>query len=259
MVAVGIIGILASIATPSYQTYVRESKAAKLLVSIHDIGLHYMDASYDERKPGNSAYSYYDSPGFGQAPEAFPGMDNLYQGYYNIKLASYVLDHSGFLNGIIDQAVPVVFLKSSDKESQAILHALDHLLQQEHVFISPSILSISLSNRHANLTHKAANASPINTVPAGPDNLVATGSGSVSTESTSGTNPSSTGSGGTTGSGSSSTQIPPTEPSSNPPSSGTPVAQQTTNQNTATSSSSSSTQPGRWCPPGWVKHHRNGC
>lgn len=158
MMAVAIIGILATIATPIYKRYVNEAKATDILMHIHMISLSYLDSAHDDSSLKTVNTSPYDSESFGKAPSAFIGKDDLYTTKDGIQLASYVLDKSGFFSPIISQSIPVVFVQSTNPQNNEILHALNHIMKAEHVFMTPSILAVSLSNRSPTLHHDSSQA-----------------------------------------------------------------------------------------------------
>lgn len=149
MIAVCIASILASVAIPSYARYVNQAKAAELLVNIHQITLGYIDASYDtsNRKPGS-----YDSPSFTQAPPALSSLDGFYITKHGLELASYVMSNSQYVSTLSPNSKPIIFIKAPTEKSQTILYALDHILQQDHLFIAPNVMMIALSHHFLPVT-----------------------------------------------------------------------------------------------------------
>jgi len=149
MIVVAIIGILASIATPSYKRYINEAKATQVLVNIHGITLSYLDSSYVDETDTTKLLQLYKSPAFGKAPSAFSGKDALYSTKDGIQMFSSILGagyQSRLFNRVIDQHLPVIFIEATSPESNEILHALNHVMQQEHAFLKPSIMVVALSS-----------------------------------------------------------------------------------------------------------------
>jgi len=161
MIVIAIIGILASIALPSYNRYINEAKATQVLVNIHGISLSYLDSSYDHETDRVKMGQLYSSSGFGKAPSAFSGRDALYSTKDGIQMFSSVLgsgSQSRVFSRIIDRNLPVIFVKAMNSQGNEILHALNHIMQQEHVFITPSIMVVALSGSTATLHHTASQA-----------------------------------------------------------------------------------------------------
>jgi len=168
LTVVALIAILASIARPIYNNYVDLAKATSMLSRIHSISMNYLDTSYDVNTINTANNSPYDSEKFGIAPAAFAGMDKLYKTNDGHLLASYVLDQSGFFNSIIKQSTPVIFIKANNS-NDPVLHMLNDILKQKHVFVTPSILAITLSNRTPTLLHSSNQTPMIQHIPATPD------------------------------------------------------------------------------------------
>jgi len=167
MIVVTIIGILASIAAPSYQRYINEAKATQVLVNIHGISLSYLDSSYDSlfdhKRISSKLQQLYQSADYGKAPSAFSGKDALYSTKDGIQLYSSIISsgsQSSVFHKIIARTLPVVFIKATSPQSNGILHALNHITQQEHVFITPSIMVVALSS-NTSLHHTASQAPTI--------------------------------------------------------------------------------------------------
>jgi len=161
MIVIAIIGILAVIATPIYSRYTNEAKATELLMLIHRISLSYLDASYDEIPVNSANPTPYDSKGFGKAPSAFAGMDGLYTTKEGIQLASFVVDKMGMFSPIINQSMPVIYIHASKEKNIEILHALNHIMKMEHVYLAREMLVVSLSNRTPTLHHNKNQVSVI--------------------------------------------------------------------------------------------------
>jgi len=161
MIVIAIIGILAVIATPIYSRYTNEAKATELLMLIHRISLSYLDASYDEIPVNSANPRPYDSPAFGKAPSAFVGMDDLYTTKEGIQLNSAVMDRFGLFKHIVNQSVPVVYLKATGEKNIELLQALNHIMKIEHVYLSREVLVVSLSNRVPTLHHDGHQVSVI--------------------------------------------------------------------------------------------------
>ena len=161
MIVIAIIGILAVIATPIYSRYTNEAKATELLMLIHRISLAYLDASYDEIPVNSANPKPYDSAAFGKAPSAFVGMDGLYTTKEGIQLSSAVMDRFGLFKHIVNQSVPVVYLKATGEKNIELLQALNHIMKIEHVYLSREVLVVSLSNRVPTLHHDSHQASVV--------------------------------------------------------------------------------------------------
>jgi prepilin-type N-terminal cleavage/methylation domain-containing protein len=161
MIVIAIIGILAVIATPTYSRYTNEAKATELLMLIHRISLSYLDASYDEIPVNSAIPTPYDSAAFGKAPSAFAGMDGLYTTTEGIQLASFVVDKLGMFKSVVSQSVPVIYVHATKEQNVEILHALNHIMKMEHVYLANEILVISLSNRTPTLHHDSNQVSVI--------------------------------------------------------------------------------------------------
>lgn len=244
MIVASIIGVLATIATPIYKRYVNEAKATDLLVHIHEISMLYMDALSTGQLSSSAQYK---SPSAGKAPPAFSGRDPLYSTKDGLKITSFMQKST---NGYI----PSLIIKSTSANNKEILHALNQILKQKHVFLSPEIMIVVLSgsiivpntNHAVTLPHQshASTASPSGTkgVPA---------SISVQTPVLITHIPSQTGS-----------PTPVTVQTS-------PKVQPSLAVNSATSSLSSTTlqavNPQSQIPPycarhpGWLKNHHHGC
>jgi prepilin-type N-terminal cleavage/methylation domain-containing protein len=161
MIVIAIIGILAVIATPIYSRYTNEAKATELVILIHRISLAYLDASYDEIPVNSANPKPYDSPAFGKAPSAFVGMDDLYTTKEGIQLSSAVMDRFGLFKHIVNQSVPVVYLKATGEKNIELLQALNHIMKIEHVYLSREVLVVSLSNRVPTLHHDSHQVSVV--------------------------------------------------------------------------------------------------
>ncbi|TYC53211.1 prepilin-type N-terminal cleavage/methylation domain-containing protein [Marinobacter sp. BW6] len=251
MTVVAIIGILASFAVPVYRGYVNEAKAAEILVNLKRIGFAYHDAMLVDPNIRENALDY-DSTEFGKSPPALSLLEPVYEGPDNISYATYLVNHSGYFRFAHDGQFPVAFLKATNANERGILHALNHVMQQQHVFINEDLMVIALAEPIGRGRHYPANQPSVSGL-----STPRTGSGTPSTAPV--VQPD-------TGSGSSETPLPkpssvagtdaatdqsntgstqtqtPTAVDNQPPSSGgpRPVA--------------SSTPVGLNWPPGWAKH-----
>lgn len=146
MMVVAIIGILALVAMPSYQRYVNQARAAEVLVAVHSIALGYQDAFITT---GGALHhrADYDSPAFGQAPDALSSLQGWYQNVHGLQLSSHLVNESGYFGHVGSGVIPVLFVQSHDDRGFQVLHALDHVLDNKHTFVSPSLMMIVLSGQ----------------------------------------------------------------------------------------------------------------
>lgn len=155
LLVVSIIGILATIATPPYQRYMNEAKAAKFLVDIHSISLAYHDvfASDPDLVANHDALT---SPSFGEPPSFFSGLKSTYALKNGINMSSQLVNHSSYFRYTGHEEFPVLFLKANDKEGTALLNALDHITKFQHTFVTPQIMMIALAQPHE--THQGSSS-----------------------------------------------------------------------------------------------------
>ena len=273
MMVVAIIGILSTLAMPSYLRYVDKAKAADVLVHMHSIALAYHDvfATDPEKVADHAALS---SPHFGEPPSLFDGMLGVYQGSHGLIYSSQLANHSGFFGYTGHEEFPILFVKAETDEGHRILDAFANVLVERHTFVTPSILMVvlaqpyesvsSIGNLPSNkpsagasvsvpsqtLTPAVTNPPAVNVPPGNTNSLTGTskkntqGTGSQDPANTQGTQ--NTGAGGVdtgaAGTGSGGTAN--TGTSSGGSGGGTSLA------------GSSAGSQLNW-PPGWVKHPQN--
>lgn len=145
MMVVAVIGILAVVALPSYTKYVNEAKAAEFLIRMHTIALAYHEVLQVD-VPNQSDLRSYNSPKMGEAPAQFQDLTDIYREHQDITLGSFLVNHSSYFSNISDGEIPVLFLKANTPYGRDILHALDHLTQNRHTFVDPTILVVALED-----------------------------------------------------------------------------------------------------------------
>ena len=145
LIALSIISILALFAVPSYVRYVNEAKAADFLTRIHQIALAYHEVLLVD-VPNQKDLRPYDSPSMGEPPKKFDDLSTLYAEHYGIELGSFLVNHSNYFGTISDGEIPVLFLKANTDAGRDVLHALDHVTQNQHSFANPSLMIIALED-----------------------------------------------------------------------------------------------------------------
>ena len=145
LIALSIISILAMFAVPSYVRYVNEAKAADFLTKIHQIALAYHEVLLID-VPNQHDLRPYDSPRMGEPPKKFDDLAAIYAEHHDIELGSFLVNHSNYFGTISDGEIPVLFLKANSDAGRDVLHALDHVTQNQHTFANPSLMIIALED-----------------------------------------------------------------------------------------------------------------
>ncbi len=146
MITVSIIGILAAVSAPSMQRYYYEAKAAKLLVTAHEIRLLYEETLEIEGLTLKSDLSAYKSQGMGKAPPAFSEHGQLY-------FTDGILLYSQFntrdvpghnLLEVKDKPIPTLWLQAKTDHARKLLHAFDHITKQKHTWVMKDFMILDL-------------------------------------------------------------------------------------------------------------------
>ncbi len=145
LIAIGVISILAAFSLPTYVRYLNEAKAAEFLVRIHRIALAYHEVLLVDI-PKQQDLRSYDSPRMGEPPKQFNDLAAIYAKQYGIELGSFLVNHSNYFGTISDGEIPVLFLKANTDAGRDVLHALDHVTQNQHSFANPSLMIIALED-----------------------------------------------------------------------------------------------------------------
>lgn len=156
MVVIAIIGVLASLAYPSYRSYMNEAKAAEVLSRIHRIGLAYSTTFATAPHMLEQAHDL-SSDRFGLPPLAFPELSTQYTELHGIEFSSQLLNHLDYFDFTEHEEFAVLFLKAVNDEGYAILNALDHVTESQHVFATPTIMLVALGHAAVN-TNTAGNS-----------------------------------------------------------------------------------------------------